>query len=141
MAFVLLCWPMVAASADPDPDRRFPHSHITTDEWRSFFDEVRAKPGAKEIPVPEHPDIIRIEVPAEKAFYYFTNGGPAHPAVIIEHIVQMEAGLGLTQTGYFAGPEEPFARWFNAFRARTEMIREHIKSTHQSAAPEGPAAK
>jgi hypothetical protein len=55
--------------------------------------------------------------------YFFTNGGSAHPAVVVEKVVQEGTGIGVKHTGYFAGAEEPFAKWFSGFQARRRDSR------------------
>jgi hypothetical protein len=76
-ALVLFCAALTAARAGSFSERRFPQAHITADQWQTFFDEVKAKPGAQDISRPERPNITAIAVPAEKTIYLFTKPGPA----------------------------------------------------------------
>jgi hypothetical protein len=120
---------LVAASmgrplaADEPP---FPQPHITAEQWQAFYDEVKAKPGA--VVEPPVGGVVRILVESEYAFYHFTTEGPAHPAVIIERILQLEDGVYVQSTGYFAGSEPAFAAWFAKVRESNAMLEEHLKS-------------
>ena len=98
--------------------KKFPQPRITAEQWRTFFEEVKAKPGARNISRPDRPDVVVIAVPAEHAVYYFTKPGPAHPAVVIAQVIQQGTVISIRHTGYFAGSEEAFARWFGAFKSR-----------------------
>lgn len=119
---------MSVAASTAQSERRFPHSHITPAQWQAFLDEVKAKPGVQNISKPEQPGILALSVQSENTLYFFTNGGPAHPAVVVEQIIQDGGNIGLQHTGYFAGSEDAFAKWFNAFRARAAAVRESMKS-------------
>lgn len=126
VAFLLVA--LLTGEARADEAKRFPHSQITAAEWQTYFDEVRAKPGAKDVSRPDRPDIVVIDVESEHAIYCFTHGGPAHPAVVVEHIVQTNGGIGLQYDGYFAGSEEVFARWFAGFNARAKAVRQQMQT-------------
>lgn len=118
------------AHAQSGPERRFPHSQITAAEWQTFLNEVKAKPGVRDVSHLEQPDILALDVDSEKTIYFFTNGGPAHPSVVVETVVQDSKGVSLRHTGYFAGSEAAFAKWFDGFKARADAIREGMKGAH-----------
>jgi hypothetical protein len=116
------------AHAQSDPPRRFPQSHITAQQWEEFFKEIKAKPDAQDVSRPQTPDITVIAVPSESTMYFFTRPGPAHPAVVVERVTQKDGHVYMNHTGYFAGSEEAFAKWFNAFQARSDSVRSSMKS-------------
>jgi hypothetical protein len=123
---VLLLGALAAAGAEEA--RRFATSHITPQEWQTFYDEVRAKPGARDISRADVPSVTAIQVMSEWRVYYFTKPGwAAHPAVVIQQVVQMEDGTFIRTTGYFAGAEGPFAEWFLAFKQHNEEIRKTLR--------------
>ncbi len=115
----------VTATADAAP--RFASPHITPEEWQSFYDEVRSKPGAQDISRPDVTGVIAISVPGERTVYYFTRPGPVHPAVIIEQVVLRDGRMTLRYSGYYAGSEAAFAQWFDAFRRRSQGVHDVLQ--------------
>ena len=128
LATALVCGSALGTAAQTDPAKRFPHSQITADQWQIFLDEIKSRPGVQNVSRPGQPDILALAVPSENTLYFFTNGGPAHPAVVVEQVVQDGNGVSVRHTGYFAGSEQAFAKWFSTFHARDSAIREGTKS-------------
>jgi hypothetical protein len=106
---------------------RFPTPHITPEQWQILFDEVRSKPGSQDISRPDVPSVVAISVPGDLAVYYFTRPGPEHPAVSVEQLVPSHGQLRVRYSGYFAGSEKAFAQWFEAFRHRSEGVRDALQ--------------
>ncbi len=73
---------IVLAGAGTREPNLFSQQKITTEQWQTLRTRVKTAPGAREVPRPEQPDVEPVEVPEEHTVYYFTRGGPAHPAVI-----------------------------------------------------------
>ena len=113
-----------------DQSRRFPQPRISAQEWQTYFDEVKAKSGAQDISRADRPDVVAIAVPSEQAVYYFTKPGGAHPAVVIAQVIQRGTAILIEHSGYFAGSEEAFAKWFGAFANQSEFVRTYLKSPH-----------
>lgn len=111
----------VHAQADAGP--RFPQAAITTAEWASYLREVQAKPSAEIINRPDAPDVMVIAVPGEHAMYYFTQSGPAHPAVIVARVVSRDGAVSIRHNGHFAGSEKAFAAWFLDFTKQIDGMR------------------
>ncbi|HXW23665.1 MAG TPA: hypothetical protein VEK73_02870 [Xanthobacteraceae bacterium] len=125
----------VPTAVSSEPAGRFPQSHITVAEWQTFLAEVKAKPGARDVSRPERPDILAIAVEPELTFYHFTKSGPAHPAVVVEQVIQRDGAIYIQQFGYYAGAEDAFAQWFGKFQERADAIREGLKARTQSPSP------
>lgn len=102
---------------------RFPQSAITPAEWSLYLKEVQAKPGAEIINRPDAPDMTVIAVPGEHAMYYFTQSGPAHPAVIVARVVSRDGAVSIRHNGHFAGSENAFAAWFVDFTKQIDGMR------------------
>ena len=119
-----LCLPGRALPGEPP---RFPSPHITAEQWQALYDEVRAKADAQDISRPELPGIIAIAVSSEFTVYYFTAPGPVHPAVIIQRMALQDGQMRVGYSGYFAGSEEAFAKWFDSFRRRSEGVRDVLQ--------------
>jgi hypothetical protein len=118
-----------AAAAAADGGRRYAQSQITVGEWQAFFDEVRATPGARDISSPQVPSVTVIEVPGERTLYFFTApGGAAHPGVVVERVLSKGGATYLQRDGYFAGSEEAFRAWFDAFAQRSRAIRNALQA-------------
>src|SRR5215831_15234623 len=112
LIFAALLFASTASSTIADDARRFASSHITPQEWQAFFDEVKAKPGARDISRGDVPSVTAIQVPSELTIYFFTRpGGAAHPAVVVERVVTKSGATYIQHDGYFAGSEDAFAEW------------------------------
>lgn len=71
--------------------------------------EVSQKPGAK---VYEEPRITRVDVPSERAIYFFTKPGHfAHPSVVI----RTQEPTGWTTRGYTSTHKAVFDNWLASF--------------------------
>ena len=118
-----------SATAASDVLRRFPQSQITPQEWQAFLDEVKAKPGARDLSRRSVPSVDAIEVPDERTIYFFTRPGwAAHPAVVVERVLTRGSATYLQHDGYFAGSEAAFAQWFSAFQQRGAGIRKALQT-------------
>jgi hypothetical protein len=104
-----------ANAAHADGERRFPHSKITLAEWKTYLAEVKAKPGVREVAADTRPDTDAYFVKAERTEYFFTHGGPAHPAIVVARVYDRNGKTELQAFGYFAGSETAFAEWFKTF--------------------------
>ena len=91
---------------------------------------MKAKPGAQDISRPDFPAVV-ISVPGdhpnEVTVYYFTEPGPAHPAVIVEEVAPRDGKLRVRSSGYFAGAEPAFAQWFDSFRRRSLGVHDVLQ--------------
>jgi hypothetical protein len=109
---MLLATAALSVHAQEQAAPRFPRSQITTAEWDAYLREVKAKPSAEIINRPDAPDMTVIAVPGEHAMYYFTQSGPAHPAVIVVRVESRDGAVSIRHNGHFAGSEKAFAAWF-----------------------------
>ena len=118
--------PPAARAGDTAP--RFAQSAITPAEWEAYLKEVEAKPSAEIINRPDAPDVVVIAVPAEHAMYYFTQFGPAHPAVIVAQVVSRDGAVFIRHNGHFAGSETAFASWFLDFTKQVDGLRRSMQT-------------
>lgn len=124
---ILALW-LVAAVASADTARRFPHSQITMGEWNTYLKEVKAKPGVQMLKPKDRPQTVAYFVRAERTAYYFTTGGPAHPAVVVARLYERDGKVKLQNFGYFAGSEEGFAQWFGSFAGLGPEIEARLEN-------------
>jgi hypothetical protein len=117
---------LVGASAADDYSRRFPQDQISLSDWNTYFAEVRALPG-----VTIREDTQQTTIVQEKAntMYAFTTpGNPAHPGIVVRHLVSTDNGYALNRVGYYAGDANAFARWWHSFDALDEKIKASLNS-------------
>lgn len=119
----LLVATALPAAAQDETAPRFAQSQITPAEWATYLKEVQAKPSAEIINRPDAPDVMVIAVPGEHAMYYFTQSGPAHPAVIVARVVSRDGAVSIRHNGHFAGSEKAFAAWFLDFTKQIDGMR------------------
>jgi hypothetical protein len=100
-----------ATGAAAESSRRFPHSQITRTEWQAFLAEVKAKPGVRLVD-DDRPDTDAYFVKSEQTEYFFTTGGPMHPAVLVVSPAGGNTGRIL---GYYAGSASAFGAWAKSF--------------------------
>ena len=74
--------PAALAGATTGESNLFPQEQITPEQWQMLRNNVKAAPRARDVSRLQQPDIEAVEVPGDHSVYYFTLGGPAHPAVI-----------------------------------------------------------
>jgi hypothetical protein len=99
---------------------RFPQAHISTEQWQSYLDEVKAIPGVACAEAASHQ--YKCNSTAQQTMWVFTlKGHPAHPAVsrgvMVTHQATPATTVGIDRSGYFAGKEEAFRSWMREFDA------------------------
>ncbi len=124
----ICCAATLSAVADDHPGdpqaRRFPRTNITAQEWSTYLNEVRRRPGAVEV---NRGTIKRIDVPNEAAVYFFTR--PAHaayPAAVRRAVVKDGTGTYIHTSGYYAGRRDAFLAWLDTFLDQDETLRKYL---------------
>lgn len=122
---------LVALSVPAQEFKPFPRAGITHEQWRTYFNEVKAKHQASERQFPsEH--LVVFEDPKNYTSWAFTTPDhPAHPAWVTRQPVEDQRGVQIRQIGYFAGNEAEFAKLFKAYLALNDRMREEFKSGGQ----------
>jgi len=96
------------AGAMPGGPNLFPQPQITTEQWQTLRAKVKATPGAQDVSRPAQPDVEAVAIPEERVAYYFTTGGPAHPAVGACRFVDNAARCEV----YFVTANGEATKWF-----------------------------
>jgi hypothetical protein len=95
---------------------RFPSQQITRDELNQLYEKTKALPHASIRRVRHQ---VVITAPNSRYFsttYVFTQPGhPAHPAVVIHDILEMETGHVAQLESYYAGSQLKFEAWVKEF--------------------------
>lgn len=95
---------------------RFPSQQITRDELNQLYEKTKTMPQAS-IRRVQHQVVIT--APNSRYFsttYVFTQPGhPAHPAVVIHDILEMETGHVAQLESYYAGSQPKFEAWVKKF--------------------------
>ncbi len=124
-ALVLLAASSAAWAIEFEP---FPDSQITAAQWNAYYQDVAAAYGASVRQLPDQ-HLVTFDDNAGGVHYAFTRPGhPAHPAWITRKIIQDPDGkLRISQVGFFAGNEAPFAGLFREYQGLNDKILEEIR--------------
>jgi hypothetical protein len=78
---------------------------------------------------------IIVDVPSEKAIYYFSKPGtPVHPGVIKRTIVETSARISIQTDGWSFGPDSAqpaFKAWLEAFKVQSAEIQQRMRNQSQ----------
>jgi hypothetical protein len=131
---VLLFLGVIAAQGQSA--RRFETEQISPEQWRTYFDEVRALPSAK-VFENSAPHQVLVQVPKEDTIYIFTaKTHPAHPAVVKrEIVVERNGDVRFARTSYFAGERQPYEAWLREFDELERRNREAVQRRLERAKP------
>jgi hypothetical protein len=106
-------------------ERRFPQARISVEQWQTYFDEARSKPGSQSREVRE---FTIIEVRDELELFVFTKPvHPAHPAAIHRRIFNKDGAFYVTTNGYYAGSQAAFDPLFAWYKQADVKMREEIE--------------
>jgi hypothetical protein len=98
----------------------------------SIWQSANAAPGHQTI---DGGNAIIIDVPSEKAIYYFSKPGtPVHPGVVKRTIVETPEGISLQTDGWSFGPDNAqpaFKAWLEAFRDQAAEIQQRMHTQSQ----------
>jgi hypothetical protein len=99
-----------------DVPPRFSSQQITGAEWNELYEKTKEVPGAS-IQLTQWHVVITAPAPAYISTYVFTRPGhPAHPAVVIHDVLEIESGHVAQVSSYFAGSRPRFQAWEKKFR-------------------------
>lgn len=113
---------LVSGNAVPaEPAPRFPTSKITAEQWKEYLSEIAKMPGIERR---ESSRQITLTDARTLTIYAFTQeANPAHPGVVVRVLVTGPGGTEVRRTGYFAGDQAAFSRWWTEFDALDAQIR------------------
>jgi hypothetical protein len=120
-----------APAAGAQEYQPYPSPKVTVEQWQKYLATVRAAHDRTiEIYDDEHTVVFTDR--ATRTFYVFTSKEhAAHPAWITRQLVEEDGRVTVRQIGYFAGPEEPFARFFQDYLQRNEKLRQDVERRNQ----------
>ncbi|WP_444907872.1 hypothetical protein ACJJIR_07565 [Microbulbifer sp. SSSA008] len=99
---------------------------VTQDGIDSAYKEAMSKPG---ISITEEYSYKKIAVPSERTTYYFTlPEHPAHPAVVIQEVIEENGAIYLQATGITAGDRDIFEQWLRNFEQMHERVRKQMQN-------------
>ena len=105
----------------------YEYTGVTKDGIDSVYKEAMSKPG---IVVIEEHDYKKITVASERITYFFTlPAHPAHPAVVIQEVVQENGAIYLQAKGITAGDRKIFEQWLRNFEQMHSRVRKQMKSS------------
>ena len=105
----------------------YPIAEITEEQWLDYYEEVVENLGdTRDLHTEIDLEPFRDE--ANFLFFAFTvPGHPAHPAWITRKVTEYDGNIGVSQIGYFAGDEEPFAELFGEYQKLNDHLRSHFQ--------------
>ncbi len=100
---------------------------VTQDGIDSVYKEAMSKPG---IAVIEEHDYKKVTIASERTTYFFTlPAHPAHPAVVIQEVVEEKGAIYLQARGITAGDRKIFEQWLRNFEQMHERVRKQMGSS------------
>jgi hypothetical protein len=109
----------------PSAQATIEYKSITPTDRDTLLEEVRNKPGAESR---EENGALRIKVPSEGKFYFFTlEKHPAHPSVVIRHVFEKNGAIWIEDTGFTAGDKKTFEQWLRQFEESQKAIQRDMR--------------
>lgn len=99
--------PAISQSLQP-----YPSNGITEEQWQIYFYQVENLHGDSVQRVPSQHLVIFKDRETATSWTFTQLGHPAHPSWITRRLVVNGEDASIQQIGYFAGPKEPFAVFF-----------------------------
>jgi len=118
---------LLAFSVNAQEFKPYPRANITQVQWTSYYSDVQAKHGATAQDIDAEKLIVFHDSKTSTSYAFTKPEHPAHPAWITRQIYERDGKVGVSQIGYFAGGEEPFAVLFRAYRELNDRIRQNIQ--------------
>ncbi len=131
LALFLIAGLAAVAPALAQEFQPYPSPKITVEQWSRYLATVREalEPSAQ---IYKDKNIVVFSNSNTRTFYIFTTKRhPAHPAWITRQIVEENGQVNVRQIGFFAGPQEPFDRFFREYLERAEKLKEEIELRNQ----------
>ena len=112
----------------PSAQATIEYKSITPTNRDTLLEEVRNKPGAESR---EENGALRIKVPSEGKFYFFTlEKHPTHPSVVIRHVFEKNGAIWIEDTGFTAGDKKIFEQWLRQFEESQKASRRGVATLH-----------
>jgi hypothetical protein len=122
-----------SSAAFGQEERRFPQAKISAEQWQTYLDGVKSKPGAQ---IREVSEFTIIEVREELELFVFTRPvHPAHPAAIHRRIFNKDGAFYVTTNGYYAGSQAAFDPLFAWYKQADVKMREEIERQRAGKTP------
>jgi hypothetical protein len=120
----------------------YPATRITQAQWASYFKEVRQKLGSSMQELASDNVVVFSDHATQTSYAFTQPGHPAHPAWITRQVVETQGGVGIRQTGYFAGDQASFTAMYQAYQDLNDRIGEFMRHDQKPQRPEesGPPA-
>jgi hypothetical protein len=118
----------------------YPRANITLEQWLAYYEEVRAKHGNDAQDIDAEKLVVYQDQKSATSYTFTKPSHPAHPAWITRQVREKDGKLGISQIGYFAGTQEPFAKLFRAYQQSNDRIRENVQNKG-AAPPAGQASE
>ncbi len=131
LVLFLIAGLVAVAPARAQEFKPYPSPRITVEQWSRYLATVQEALEAS-AQIYKEKNIVVFSNPNTRTFYIFTTKKhPAHPAWITRQIVEEGGQVNVRQIGFYAGPQEPFDRFFREYLERTEKLKEEVELRNQ----------
>lgn len=94
----------------------FSSAKISKSQWESYYAAVNILFSNSKQVVPQQGLEIFTDKKSGTMFSFTLEGHPAYPSWITRYVFERNGSVGIGQTGYFAGEEEPFALLYRQYQ-------------------------
>src|SRR5579871_123698 len=123
--WVAALWPSAGTAQEFKP---YASTKITAAQWGRYYQEVKDKLGASMQERAEDRVIVFSDKATQTAYAFTQPGHPAHPAWVARQVVEAQGGIGIRQTGYFAGDRTSFAAMYRSYEELNDRIGDFMQA-------------
>ena len=97
---------------------------ISQDKWQVLWEEASSQEGRV---IHDDGTVLRVEVPADMAIFFFTQEGhAAHPSIVKRSVVQQGKGISIKTKAWVAGSQEHFEAWLSSFMEQDLTVKKQV---------------
>lgn len=122
--FLLALFATSVAAVEYQP---YPTAHISVQQWHDYYTQVKEDFGATEKVSEQQRLVTYSDKSTNMSFAFTMPGHEALPAWVARHVTESNGSVNLSQIGYYAGDEEPFAVLFQQYEQINERIRAQFR--------------
>jgi len=130
-ALFLIAGFFAASPACAQEFQPYPSPKITVEEWSRYLATVRARLETSAQIYKDKNIVVFSDQPSRTFYIFTTKKHPAYPAWITRQLVEEDGQVNVRQIGFFAGPQEPFDKFFREYLERTEQLKEEVDLRNQ----------
>jgi hypothetical protein len=123
--FVCICISLSALTLAAEiPFKPFADAPITLEQWTTYHAQVRDALRSSVQERAAEMSVMYFDESTRTQYIFTLPNHPAHPAWIARRLVTRSGATTIEQVGYFAGSQEQFAAWFEAYQRSNEQMKQ-----------------